>query len=190
VVGPTLIAPAKDGRVYSLNRTTGTIVWQVAVDAGISSPAVFGNTIFVGGGAFGAPGRVVALDASSGTLKWSFSPNGPVQSSLTYAGGLVVFSTNQDHGTVYAVNATTGAVAWSFQPSPADYILGSPIVADGVVYAPSDNGHVYALGQALIDQTRLIPSYDLLLIGGGVVGAGVLAVGAWIVVRRRSRSGP
>ncbi|TLZ89027.1 MAG: hypothetical protein E6K04_08625 [Methanobacteriota archaeon] len=147
VLGPNVIVPAKDGTVYALNRSTGALAWEASVDAGISSPAVFGDTVFVGGGAFGSPGRVVALNSDNGSVKWSFRPNGPVQSSITYAAGRIVFASNEDHGTIYAVNAASGTLAWSFEPSPSDYILGSPVVADGVVYAPSDNGHVYALGQ-------------------------------------------
>ena len=189
VSGPNVIAPAKDGTVYSLNRSTGALAWKASVDAGISSPSVFANTIFVGGGAFGGPGRVVALNASDGSVKWSFAPNGPVQSSITYAGGRIVFATNEDHGTVYALDAATGELAWSFEPSPSDYILGSPVVADGVVYAPSDNGHVYALGPVSSDQNPL-GSVGVVLIGGAIVGAGVLVGVVWIVVRRRSRRGP
>ena len=189
VSGPNVIAPAKDGTVYSLNRSTGALAWKASVDAGISSPSVFANTIFVGGGAFGGPGRVVALNASDGSVKWSFTPNGPVQSSITYAGGRIVFATNEDLGTVYALDAATGELAWSFEPSPSDYILGSPVVADGVVYAPSDNGHVYALGPASSDQNPL-GSVGVVLIGGAVVGAGVLVGVVWTVVRRRSRRGP
>ncbi|TLZ55540.1 MAG: hypothetical protein E6K15_07760 [Methanobacteriota archaeon] len=189
VAGPNLIAPAKDGTVYSLNRSTGALAWEASVDAGISSPAVFGDTVFVGGGSFGRPGRVVALSLVNGYLKWSFTPNGPVQSSITYAGGRVVFATNEDNGTVYALNAETGVPVWSFEPSPRDYILGSPVVADGVVYAPSDNGHVYALGPAGLDQNPQ-GSPGVVLIGGGILGAGILVGAVWILVRRRSRSGP
>ncbi len=189
VFGPNLIAPAKDGTVYALNRSTGVLVWKASVDAGISSPAIFGDTVFVGGGAFGNPGRVVALNLLNGSAKWSFTPNGPVQSSITYAGGRVVFATNEDHGTIYALNAMTGTLVWSFEPFPADYILGSPVVADGIVYAPSDNGHVYALAQALPDQNPPGP-LGIVLIGGAILGAAVLVIAVWIVVRRRSRNGP
>jgi len=189
VAGPNLIAPAKDGSVYSLNRTTGALAWEASVDAGISSPAVFGDTVFVGGGTFGHPGRVVALSLVNGYLKWSYTPNGPVQSSITYAGGRVLFATNEDNGTIYALNAATGVRVWSFEPSPRDYILGSPVVADGVVYAPSDNGHIYALGPAGLDQNPL-GSLGVVLIGGGILGAGILVGAVWILVRRRARSAP
>src|SRR3989454_988499 len=47
IAGPRLIAPAKDGNVYAIDRATGTLDWQALVDAGISSPAVHGDTVFV-----------------------------------------------------------------------------------------------------------------------------------------------
>src|SRR5207244_4801018 len=53
--------------VYAINRATGTLIWQARVDAGISSPAVSGGMVFVGGGAFGGNGLVVALDVTTGT---------------------------------------------------------------------------------------------------------------------------
>jgi outer membrane protein assembly factor BamB len=187
--GESIIAPAKDGKVYALNRTTGAVVWEVPADAGVSSPAVAQDTVFVGGGTFGAAGRVVALDAATGSVKWSFAPNGPVQASLTYAEGKVLFATNAAHGTVYALNATSGAPVWSYEPLPSQYILGSPVVADGIVYAPSDNGHVVALVE---DPARPSPlPLGVLEIGGIVlVGAGALAVAAWIFIHRRRRGGP
>ena len=186
IVGPNLVVPSKDGTVYALDRRTGAVVWESAVDAGISSPAVFGDTVFVGGGAFGNPGRVVALDAANGSVRWSFEPNGPVQSSITYAEGKIVFATNTAHGTVYAVNATTGALAWSFEPSPAEYILGSPVVADGIVYVPSDNGHVVALGEAPLESRAT--TLGVVEIGSAVaVAAGIAGVVGFILLRRRRR---
>jgi outer membrane protein assembly factor BamB len=186
--GESVIAPAKDGKVYALNRTTGSVRWEVPVDAGVSSPAVADGTVYVGGGAFGASGRVVALDAATGSIKWSFAPNGPVQASLTYAEGKVVFATNAAHGTIYALNATSGASVWSYEPLPSQYILGSPVVADGIVYAPSDNGHVVALAENAAPATT---PFGLIEVGGIVlVGAGAVAVAAWVLVRRRRRVVP
>ena len=189
VAGPNVIVPAKDGVVYSLNRTTGEVVWTSAVDAGISSPAVSGDAVFVGCGAFGAPGKVVALDTATGAQRWSVPTNGPVQASLTYAGGKVLFATNTAHGTISALDATTGSLAWSYEPLPSEYILGSPVVADGVVYAPSDNGHVVALAENL--QGPASSSLGTLLaVGGTVVAVVAVAVLAWVMIRRRRRVGP
>jgi len=177
--------------VYAINRATGTLIWQARVDAGISSPAVSRATVFVGGGAFGGNGLVVALDATTGTRRWSFAPNGPVQASITYADGKVLFATNAAHGTVYALNATSGTLIWSFEPSPAEYILGSPVVADGIVFAPSDNGHVYALGQSLAAPVTTPTSLSpWVYLGAPIAVAAVIAVLVAFAFRRRPRRGP
>jgi len=191
IAGPRLIAPAKDGNVYAIDRATGTLDWQALVDAGISSPAVHGDTVFVGGGAFGGNGLVVALDVTSGARRWSFAPNGPVQASITYAYGEVLFATNSAQGTVYAVNATTGTLIWSFEPSPAEYILGSPVVAYGFVFAPSDNGHVYALGRSLATPVPTPASLSpWVYLGAPIAVAAVIAVLVAFAFRRRPRHGP
>src|SRR3989454_7473625 len=191
IAGPRLIAPSKDGNVYAINRATGTLAWQAQVDAGISSPAVSGGIVFVGGGAFGGNGLVVALDVTTGVRRWSFAPNGPVQASITYADGKVLFATNSAHGTVYALNATSGTLIWSFEPSPAEYILGSPVIADGLVFLPSDNGHVYALGQSVAAPVAMPTSLSpWVYLGAPIAVAAVIAVLVAFAFRRRPRSGP
>ena len=186
IAGSRLIAPSKDGNVYAIDRASGTQAWKAGVDAGVSSPAVVGDSVIVGGGSFGTTGRVVALDAATGNTRWSYIPNGPVQASVTYADGKVFFATNAAHGSIYALNATTGAPVWSFEPLPSEYILGSPVVADGMVFAPSDNGHVYALGPAIrLAEPIFIPA----LIGLGVVGLAIGVAAAVVFVWKRSRGG-
>src|SRR6266571_3049841 len=186
IAGSRLIAPSKDGNVYAIDRATGTLAWKAGVDAGVSSPAVVGDSVIVGGGSFGTTGRVVALDAATGNTLWSYIPNGPVQASVTYADGKVFFATNTAHGSIYALNATTGAPVWSFEPSPSEYILGSPVAADGMVFAPSDNGHVYALGPAI----RLAePIFIPVLIGLGVLGLAIGVTAAVVFVWKRFRGG-
>ncbi len=146
IAGGTLFVPAKNGHLYALDPATGRTRWQTAVHAGVSSPAVHGGTVFVAGGSgsFGGPGLLTALNATTGATLWTFAPNGVVESSVTFADGLLLFSTNVANGTVYAASAATGDEVWSYTPTPAQYILGSPVAADGMVFAPSDNGHVYA----------------------------------------------
>lgn len=191
IAGHRLIVPSKDGTVYAIDREPGTLAWQAAVDAGVSSAAVSGDTAFIGGGSFGGTGRVVALDVATGThIKWSYTPNGPVQASITYADGRVVFSTNTDHGRVYALNSSTGSVLWSFEPTPAEYILGSPVVADGVVFAPSDNGHVYALEAKPPGGPEAGGALVTIVLLTAAVGVFGVALAVWVFVGRRSRRGP
>lgn len=153
-----VFVPAKDGVVYAIDRDTGGEVWRANVGAGVSSPAIKGDTLFVGGGAFGGSGRVVALNGSTGAIRWSFTPNGPVQASITYADGKIFFSTNTADGTIYALNASSGETVWTYTPSPTQFILGSPVVSDGILYAPSDNGHVYGIAVSTVPLARFVSS--------------------------------
>lgn len=154
--GSEVLVPAKDGFLYALNATTGTLVWKVAAQAGVSSPALAGAAVVLAGGSFGSGGRVTALDPQTGAVRWTFTPNGPVQSSVAAADGKVFFSTNVANGTVYALNASSGRLDWYYMPTPVQFIFGSPVVADGLVVAPSDNGHVYAFSSAAPDLRAVV----------------------------------
>src|SRR3989454_380827 len=142
------------GEVVSLWVSNGTIAWRHPTGSvHFSSPAVLRGIVYVGvmgdyntttNVTFDPPYGVTAVNRTNGGILWTYVPNGPVQSSITYADGKVFFSTNTDHGRVYALNASFGRLVWSYEPTPAEYILGSPAVSEGAVYAPSDNGHVYA----------------------------------------------
>ncbi len=143
VNGNDIVVPAADGYVYSVNAATGTLAWKVDVDAGVSSPALVEGVLVVAGGAFGGAGRVVALNGATGATQWTFTPNGPVQASVTAAGGRLYFATNAAQGTVYVLDLASGRLDWSYTPSPSQYILSTPTVADGRLIFASDNGHVY-----------------------------------------------
>ena len=181
-------AASRDGNLYAIDPSNGTERWRVAVGAGVSSPALYGDAIFVGGGDLLGSGRVSAVDRRTGEILWTYVPNGPVQASVSYADGKIFFSTNTDHGKVYALNASRGTLVWSYEPSPAQYILGSPSIANGTVFAPSDNGHVYAFR----DAGGPVPSPNSPLVFV-VVGIGTVAVAAVVMVvarRRRRGRGP
>jgi outer membrane protein assembly factor BamB len=190
VAGSAIVLAAKDGSVYAIDRISGDELWSRDVQAGVSSPAVEGDWVFVGGGSFGGQGRVTALGLSTGDVRWTFTPNGPVQSSITHSTGKILFSTNTATGSVYALEATTRDLVWRFTPSPAQYILSSPVVANGIVFAASDNGHVYALGQGPEVGVGEVDSLGFLGLLG-LVSAGI-AVAAIVlfVLFRRPRRGP
>ena len=190
VTGSYLVVPSKDGNVYAVERSDGSEVWRSAVGAGVSSASVWAGTAFVGGGSFSSAGRISALNLSTGLERWSFAPNGPVQASVTYSDGKIFFATNTAQGTVYAVSATTGELAWAISPIPAQYILSSPVVANGIVFAASDNGHVYAIGQEepVPPVVGGVPSVPL--VGVASVSVVAVAVVLAVLVLRRSRRAP
>jgi outer membrane protein assembly factor BamB len=185
IAADVLVVPSKepggDGLVYGLDPSSGVERWRADVPAGVSSPAVAGDWVLVGGGSLGGSGRVTALEAATGDVRWSITPNGPVQASVAVADGRVYLSTNTAQGTIYALNVSDGQAVWQYTPSPEQYILGSPVVADGTLFAPSDNGHVVAfrdpsatrdVGVPLLNPATLVV---LVVVVATVVAAAVAA---------------
>ncbi len=187
VRGGSLFVPAKNGYLYALDRASGNLSWSRYVRAGVSSPALVGDSLVLGGGSFGEAGVLTAVDAASGAVRWSFATDGPVQASPTVAGGTVYVASNTASGTIYAVDATTGALVWSRTPSPQQFIFGSPVVADGRLYAVSDNGHVYAFADVPSTGTLAPSLFEPLTVG--VIVAVVSVVAAVAILVRRSRRG-
>jgi eukaryotic-like serine/threonine-protein kinase len=127
----------------------------------ISSPAVVGDTVYVGS----SDHMLYAIDRDAGTVKWKFETGDRVASSPAVAGG-VAYIASYD-GFFYAVDTATGKRKWKFQtggehrfaakhlhgslplgetmPDPFDCYLSSAAVADGAVYFGSGDGNIYAL---------------------------------------------
>ncbi len=190
-----IVVPSKDGYLYAINRTTGNLTWKDALQAGVSSPALssdfhVGDVLVVAGGSFGGTGTVSGVFLNGGGVLWTFHPNGPVQGSVTVAGGLAYFATNVANGTVYAVDVDTGAPVWSYtppnSPTSTDFIFSSPVLADTLLLVAGDNGHVYAFGSpAGFPSGPAGP--DLAPWGAGIAVAAVAAVVAVYLLRRRRK---
>ena len=189
-----IVVPSKDGDLYAINRTTGNLTWKDALEAGVSSPALAGDTLVVAGGSFGGSGTVSGVFLGNGAVLWTFHPNGPVQGSVTVAGGVAYFATNVANGTVYAVDVGTGALVWSYMPpnsaTSTDFIFSSPVVADSMLLVAGDNGHVYAFGSpAGFPSGSPSPDYTVWVVGIALVLAAAVAA-AYVVHWRRSRRAP
>ncbi len=125
---------------YRLNQTYPQIQPAWTFDTGFtisSSPAVEGNTTFVGDGS----GTVRALDLNSGKEKWRFKTGGPVYCTPAAANGLVVFGSTD--GSIYALNTFSGRQKWKV-PTPRP-VVACPVVSDGTVFIGSSEGVFRAL---------------------------------------------
>ena len=146
---------------FALNASTGALLWStegVGPPTSFSPPAVADGVVYVAAAdALDRSYDVYAANASTGALLWSFqkagSPyadEGPfgapaVANGVVYIGSEGTTVPVPDFvpipGNLYALNASTGAELWSYKTGN---IGGAPAVANGIVYAGSDNG-VYAL---------------------------------------------
>lgn len=110
---PGSLGPVEDGEVtWSTERGP----------AGISAPAVVGDTVYVGN----VQGRVQALSAVEGDLRWAFEMDEAVTSSPAVSDGTVYVGC--DDGSVYALGTDDGDLRWSHGTGGS--VRSSPAVAD------------------------------------------------------------
>ena len=158
-----VVAASTDGILHALEPATGKEKWRFPFaeeipmkgkgegwDFFLSTPAVDGPSLFVGGG----DGRVYRLDAATGAERWHFQTGGRVRSSPALAEGVVYVGSFDGH--LYALDAETGALRWRFatQGTSLDSekagfdrksIIASPTVSGGVVVVGGRDGFLYGV---------------------------------------------
>jgi len=121
---------------YALDARTGAEVWEFPGATG-SVP-----TVADGGVYFCSESNILyALDAVAGTELWEqVAPGGCAAAAVAHG---LVYTSSDDDGTVYAWDARTGALVWSYETKA---VAGdaAPVVANGIVYAPTNGAGVYA----------------------------------------------
>jgi outer membrane protein assembly factor BamB len=160
----------------------------------LSSPAVAGDTVYVGS----SDHLMYALDRATGDKKWDFSTEGRITSSPAVSGGLVFFGSYD--GNFYAVDAATGKEKWKFatprerrfaaahlhgaspvaeiMPDPFDFYLSSPVVSNGNVYFGSGDTNIYALDASTGALKWKFKTGDVVH-GSPAIADGVVLVGSW-----------
>jgi outer membrane protein assembly factor BamB len=138
--GLVYVGTSDSSRFMALDARTGRLRWNFDAKAYVfSSAALAGGLAYFGS----HNGKLYAVDAKSGTLAWEFRTEGSKRDpmkvlnedgSLNEATFQPVFGDFQDMYVDFYRFVSTGAV------------MGSPAVADGVVYFGSMDGHLYALG--------------------------------------------
>ena len=153
-----------DGYAYCLDAYTGALIWKTFVNGDLpftfgslvlkSSPVVSAGKVYVGS----LDGYLYALDANNGNIVWKTKTDGQIESSPAVADGAVYFTAEEPTaGALYKLDANSGALIWK-QQLPYEYqftggteMLGSPSVANGMVFASSDLRSYYGIDAATGD---------------------------------------
>ncbi len=170
------------------------VKWKFHCRGSVSSPALSGDSLFVGCD----DNKLYALDPASGAVKWEFKTGGPVASSPAVTEGLVYIGSYD--GAFYAIDAATGQERWKFatggerrfsaphlhgaspaaevMPDPFDFYLSSPVLSGGTVYFGSGDHKIYAL-DARTGARKWEFATDQVVHGSPAVADGVLYAGSW-----------
>jgi outer membrane protein assembly factor BamB len=162
VVGTTVYVGSTDGRLYAIDRSSGTERWRFQTRGPISSsPAVADGLVYISS----VDGLIYAVDAATGAERWRFATRGERRftapgihgaiprtermpdpfdvflSSPTVVDGTLYIGSGDQH--VYALDARTGTERWRF--ATGDVVHATPAVANGLVYIGSWDRNLYAL---------------------------------------------
>ena len=121
---------SEDGKLYCLNASTGTPIWNYTL-SGVASPAIVDGKVYVG-----SSSNFLCLNASNGTPIWNYTEHS-AYSAPTVVEGRVYFGTYVD-GYVHCLNASTGTPIWNYTTGGS--IFSSPAVAYSNVYVGSRDG--------------------------------------------------
>ena len=183
VWGGRVYFSTRDNLFYALNAETGDVLWEFKARGWMDSPpVVFDGTVYTG--AF--PTRIYLLDAITGKLKserqrmvtingieygcanaefrpvipqyntnlWRKYTEGSESFPITANGFLYIGALN---GKIHAIHTTSKTEVWSHQVGGP--VNAAPAISDGVLYAASTDGAIYAFANAtestpIADDTR------------------------------------
>jgi len=146
----------KNGLFYALDRgnLSAGPVWQATIavggscptcgDGSVSSAAWAQGTIFQAGGntsigGVSSPGSVRSIDPTTGNFNWEHADPAPVVPAIAYSNGLVIDAAGK---LLEVLDANTGNTLFATQLLASSY--GPPSVAEGMLFANSVDGTVYA----------------------------------------------
>ncbi|HEY6567960.1 MAG TPA: PQQ-binding-like beta-propeller repeat protein [Actinomycetota bacterium] len=152
VDGTMAFVGANGGRVYAIDLTDGSVVWNVELGRPLTSPpTVAADTVLVGVQSTQSSRlpTVVALDAGDGEEAWRLDDQGAAAIVSTVAANdttaYVAFSGSQE-ASIDAIDLATGERTWrSRLPRLLDpSATAPPVVTDDAVYATDALGVTYA----------------------------------------------
>ncbi len=131
---------ASTDRLYAVNASTSTELWNNSFNCGMSTPALAYGNVFIGS----SEGNLSCFNASTGNNVWNFmvTDSGKIDASPLVVNNTVYFGTNLRNWdattgkAVYALNVTDGSLRWSYTSDY--YIMSSPAVSDGTVFIGAD----------------------------------------------------
>ncbi|HEY5921375.1 MAG TPA: PQQ-binding-like beta-propeller repeat protein [Kofleriaceae bacterium] len=154
-----------DGFLVALDAQTGAEKWRYQSRGPIGqTPASTGDLIVFANEA----DQIVAVDAINGKFKWQYKSETPEEYTLRGHAGVTIdgelIYTGFSNGTLVALRRDTGSVAWSTSlKADADRFMdvdATPIVFEGVLYASSSSGGVYAMDKGTGLVRWRLPFYD------------------------------
>ncbi|MBP7733368.1 MAG: PQQ-binding-like beta-propeller repeat protein [Caldisericia bacterium] len=131
------------GRIYGLDTATGTVIWKsFEIDQfyksgpSILKPPVYSDyQVIIGSDT----GMLYNFDLKTGRMRWSLKMVFPFLTDIMISGKYILFG---GANTFYVCKGENGDVV--FKQTLSNVITGHPVVDEGMVYVPANDGNLYA----------------------------------------------
>lgn len=140
-----IVVGSVDGPLRCLDKTLGSVRWQVPNLSIESAPLALGDQVVVATTA----GHVYSLRPQDGSQRWHQTLPGPVRNAFTASGSTLIFATTNGH--LVALAGSDGSELWRVKV--ADSGLTAPTLTTKAILVAAEEGSVFAL--ALGDGHRL-----------------------------------
>jgi len=130
-------------------------IWSVSINGSsprarlAAAPVVAGGKLYV----IDADANVIAMNAETGSKLWQIAMPSEGNGRSLFGGGVSVLGdrifVTTGVGDIAALNAADGTILWKKRPGGP--LRGSPTLAQGLVYAMSQDNQVFALDQTTGD---------------------------------------
>jgi outer membrane protein assembly factor BamB len=142
LAGDLIYVASNDGQVMAIEHATGRERWERELDMSLSGGVgVYRDSLFVGS----VDGELLRLSADDGEIVWSVPISGEVLAPPQSDGRVVVVQSYD--GKLHGYDHASGERLWSYDSNLPVLTLrgtGTPILADGRVFAAFATGRVLA----------------------------------------------
>jgi len=142
-----------EGKLYALTFDTGVVQWNATIRHTSSTPAVYGEYIYVAASTDKTPGVTYCFN-SSGVHQWNVSSGSQkispaVANGKLFTGdvGICGMASAGTEG-INAYDAATGALIWQHEHAGSSPSIAEDADGNGIVVSVGTDGRVYAFGDA------------------------------------------
>jgi len=136
-----LYVGCRDNHLYAIDTATGELQWTFEADHTVYSPAVSTGAVYAGS----YDNSLYSIDRNTGEGQWSTEANSTLFAPQLNGEFVYVGAYN---GCLYCIDTSTGSIEWRFQGDGPMSVKTTPEVADGMVYAGSDDEHLYIVSES------------------------------------------
>ena len=136
-----VVVGSEDGNLYAYDAKTGDLLWPFETGDKIwSTPVIRDGVVYFGS----QDHNVYALSLEDGQERWRFSTGGAVIARPLLLNDTVVIGSFDKK--LYGIDVATGDELWQIEGK--NWFFTGAVARDGIIYAPSMDGNVYALDEA------------------------------------------